>query len=181
MNNNINLNKIKEKSLKKGFSKSGGRNNKGRITHFHRGNGHKRLYRIIDFKNNIEEGIIQAISYDPNRTAFIALVKSQDENKYYYMIAPEDLKEGDLINIKDKVSIGSTIKLKDLAIGTYIHNVELKPEQGGKLIKAAGAYGQIIQKQQKYVKIRLPSNEQRLIFNECYATIGKVSNALKKK
>ena len=172
----MNLQSIKKKLIK-GFSKTGGRNNTGRITHFNQSKGHKKLYRKIQFKSINQKGIIQSIEYDPNRTAFISLVKLET-NKIIYILTPENIKIGDFINLnKSNKQIGNTLILKDINVGTYIHNIELKPNQGGKLIRSAGSYGQLIQHQSKYVKIRLPSNEQRLILNTCYATIGKVSNS----
>ena len=168
--------KTQQKKLKKGFSQTGGRNNTGQITHFKHGNGHKQLYRNISFKKNNEKGIIESIEYDPNRTAFIALVKLEN-NDYKYILAPHGLQIGSIINenINSK-QIGNTLQLKNIPIGTQIHNIELKPNQGGKLLRAAGTYGQVIQLQNKYMKIRLASNEERLILNTCFATIGKVSN-----
>lgn len=166
-----------KKKLIKGFSNTGGRNNQGKITSFHKGKGHKQLYRKISFKKNNEKGIVQSIEYDPNRTAYIALIKLED-NKYKYILASENLKAGDKLNYKFNLKqTGNTLKLKKMLIGTQIHNLELQPNQGSKLLRSAGTYGQIIQIQKKYVKVRLASNEQRLILKNCLATIGKVSNS----
>jgi len=167
--------KTNEKKIKKGFSKTGGRNNQGKITHHHHGGGHKKKYIKVYCKNNIEGGIVKAIKYDPNRTAPIALIQ-QKNHQYYYVLAPSNLKIGDTINPLNIKQTGTSHKLQNLNIGTYIYNIELKPNQGGKLIKSAGTYGQIIQKQKKYSKIKLPSGEQRLILNTCFANIGKVAN-----
>ena len=169
------------KKLKKGISNTGGRNNSGKITHFHHGKKHKQKYRQIDFKNN-KEGIIRTIEYDPNRTALIASIQLKN-NEIKYILLTESITIGSNINttiIPTKKS-GNTFLLKDIPIGTFIHNIELNSQQGGKFIRAAGTYGQIIKIQNNYVKIRLPSNEERLFLNTCSATIGKVSNVLHNK
>lgn len=162
------------KKLKKGFSNTGGRNNQGKITHYQHGARHKQLYRLLDFKNTTE-GIIRTIEYDPNRSSLISLVELIDRN-FIYILTPQDIKVGDKINttnlLKQK---GTRLPIKELPIGTFIHNVELKPKQGGKLIKASGTFGQILQIQKDYVKIRLASNEERLIYKECFVTIGKIA------
>jgi large subunit ribosomal protein L2 len=175
----MNLKTIKKK-LKVGFSNTGGRNHKGRITHFHHGKKHKQIYRKINFKINNEEGVIKTIEYDPNRTSFISLVQLINGN-YKYILTPQGVKIGDFINTdKNYKTAGNSFLLKSLPIGTFVHNIELRPNEGSKLIRAAGSYAQVIQQQKKYVKVRLASQEQRLILNTCMATIGKVSNVEKK-
>jgi large subunit ribosomal protein L2 len=175
------ISKLKLKKLKKGFSNTGGRNNQGKITHYQHGSRHKQLYRLIDFKNK-KEGIIRSIEYDPNRSSLISLLELKNK-EYIYTLTPQNIKIGDKININNasmSKNIGSTLLLKNIPIGTFVHNIELKPNQGGKFIRSAGTFGQIIQIQKNYVKIRLSSNEERLFFKECYATIGKVSINLDK-
>jgi len=159
------ISKLKLKKLKKGFSNTGGRNNQGKITHYQHGSRHKQLYRLIDFKNK-KEGIIRSIEYDPNRSSLISLLELKNK-EYIYTLTPQNIKIGDKININNasmSKNIGSTLLLKNIPIGTFVHNIELKPNQGGKFIRSAGTFGQIIQIQKNYVKIRLSSNEERLFF-----------------
>ncbi len=168
-----------ERSLLAPLTKTGGRNNKGRITSRHIGGGAKRQYRIIDFKRNklSVPGKIAAIEYDPNRNAFIALVHYVDGEKRY-ILAPKDLKVGDTITAGPDSDIqpGNALKLKDIPIGTVIHNLELEPGRGGKMVRAAGTSAQLMAKEGKHAFIRMPSGELRLILLECMATIGQVGN-----
>ena len=169
------------KPLLRPLKKTGGRNNLGRITAYHRGGGHKRLYRIIDFKRDKRNipGVIVSIEYDPNRSAFISLVKYKD-GEYRYIIAPKGIKVGDEIIAGEKVDIkiGNALPLKDIPDGTIIHNVELKVGKGGQLARSAGSYAQILGKEGKYAILKLPSGEMRKVLLECYATIGQVSNEI---
>ena len=169
-----------EKSLTKGKSKSGGRNNQGRMTMRYIGGGHKKTYRIIDFKRD-KDGIpatVKTVEYDPNRTAFIALLFYADGAKKY-IIAPNGLKVGDSIVSGKGVApeIGNTLYLSDIPLGTVVHNVELQPNKGAELARSAGAYAQIVSKEGKFVLIKLPSGEIRKILATCKATIGTVSNS----
>ena len=167
------------KALSHGQSKSGGRNNSGRITAWQRGGGHKRKYRIIDFKRIHDdiEGTVERLEYDPNRTSFIALIKYSDE-KLTYIIAPQKLNVGDKIISGDKVDIkpGNTMPIKNMPMGTIIHNIELKIGKGGQMARSAGAYAQLVGKDSGYAIIKLQSGEQRLVRGECRATVGSVSN-----
>ena len=168
-----------EKSLTVGLSKSGGRNHHGRITTRHVGGGHKRSYRIIDFKRtkfNVPAEVLR-LEYDPNRTSFIALLQYEDGEKAY-IIAPQRLKAGDKVIASDKADIkpGNAMPLKNIPIGTIVHNVELKQGKGGQLARAAGAYVQLVGKDSGYAQIKLRSGELRLVRAECMATIGAVSN-----
>lgn len=168
-----------EKALLRPLPKSGGRNCYGRITSRHIGGGHKRKYRVIDFKRDKVDipGKIATIEYDPNRSANISLVNYADGEKRY-IIAPLGIRVGDTVISSENADIkpGNTLPLKKIPTGTFIHNVELKPKKGAQIIRGAGAYGQLMAKEGKYVHIKLPSNEVRLIFNECFATIGQVGN-----
>jgi large subunit ribosomal protein L2 len=167
------------KALSHGQSKSGGRNNTGRITAWQRGGGHKQKYRIIDFKriHDDVEGTVERLEYDPNRTSFIALIKYSDE-KLSYIIAPQKLNVGDKIISGDKVDIkpGNTMPIKNMPMGTIIHNIELKIGKGGQIARSAGAYAQLVGKDNGYAIIKLQSGEQRLVRGECRATVGSVSN-----
>jgi large subunit ribosomal protein L2 len=169
-----------EKSLVKGKTKSGGRNNQGRMTMRYIGGGHKKLYRVIDFKRN-KDGIpatVKSVEYDPNRSAFIALVFYADGEKRY-IIAPNGLKVGDVISSGKGVApeIGNTLLLSDIPLGTVVHNVELQPGKGAEMARSAGAYAQLISREGKYAIIKLPSGEIRKILSVCRATIGTVSNS----
>lgn len=175
-----NLSKEKpEKSLLAPLSKSGGRNNTGRITMRHIGGGHRRRYRIIDFKrdNLGVPGKVVRLEYDPNRNARIALVHYLDGDKRY-ILAPKDLKVGSTVLAGPNADItpGNALKMKDIPTGTVIHNLELEPGRGAKLVRAAGTSAQLMAKEGKYVYIRMPSGELRLILGECMATIGQVGN-----
>lgn len=168
-----------EKSLIAKLHKSGGRNVNGRITSRRRGGGHKRRYRIIDFKRD-KDGIpakVTAIEYDPNRTARIALLTYADGEKRY-IIAPDKLSVGDQIVSGEKADIipGNSLKLKDIPVGTIVHNVELQPGKGGQLARSAGVNAQILAKEGKFAHVKMPSSEVRLIRQECKATIGQVGN-----
>jgi large subunit ribosomal protein L2 len=169
-----------EKSLLAPLNKTGGRNSNGRITARHIGGGHKRRYRIIDFKRDKRDipARVASIEYDPNRSSRIALLNYMDGEKRY-IIAPFDLKVGAEIQSGEKaeISIGNALPIKNIPVGTLVHNVELKIGKGGQLIRTAGASGQIAAKENKYAHIKMPSGELRLIHIECYATIGQVGNA----
>ena len=169
------------KSLTVGLKNKGGRNNYGRITVAHQGGGHKRLYRLIDFKRSIKdvEGTVQRIEYDPNRTAFIALIKYNNTGDICYIIAPNNLNVGDTVISGENVDIkvGNSLPLKNIPVGTIVHNVEMKPGKGGQLARSAGSALEVVGKDSGYVQIKLVSGELRLILAECYATIGSVSNS----
>ena len=169
-----------EKTLTEGLNKTGGRNNTGRVTSWHRGGGHKRKYRIIDFKR-VKHDVpanVERIEYDPNRSSFIALIKYQDGIKSY-IIAPQKIKEGDSIISGNKVDIkpGNAMPISSIPLGTLIHNVELKPGKGGQIARAAGTYVQLIGRDQNHSILRLASGEVRLVLSSCMATIGSVSNS----
>ena len=168
-----------EKSLLAPIKRTGGRNNTGKMTMRHIGGGHKRRYRIIDFKRNNSnvEGEVKTIEYDPNRTAFIALIKYED-GELAYIIAPQRLGVGDKVIAGEKVDVkpGCAMPLRSVPIGSIIHNIEMKPGKGGQIARSAGAFAQIVGRDQTYAIIRLGSGEQRLIHGDCMATIGAVSN-----
>jgi large subunit ribosomal protein L2 len=168
-----------EKSLIRKNHRTKGRNNRGVITIRHRGGGHKKLYRIIDFKRNKYgiEGIVESIEYDPNRNARIALVNYIDGEKRY-ILHPKNLSVGDTIlsGSGSPLTIGNSLPLEDIPLGTSIHNIELIPTRGGQIVRAAGTSAKILAKEGDYVTLRLPSKEIRLIRKECLATIGEVSN-----
>ena len=169
-----------EKSLLRFLKKTGGRNNSGKMTVPHRGGGHKRRYREIDFKRNKFEieGQIVSIQYDPNRTAFIALVKYTDGEKRY-IIAQSGLKVGQKIISGQNVSpdIGNAMPLSSIPLGTIISCIELKPKKGASIARSAGTFAQLMARDGKYATIKLPSGETRLILKTCFATIGTVSNS----
>lgn len=175
------LSKIKpEKSLTSWIHQSKGRNNRGIITSRHRGGGHKKLYRVIDFSRN-KIGIsakVTSIEYDPNRNARIALLNYQDGEKRY-ILHPLGLKVGEIIisSPDATISIGNALPLAKIPLGTEVHNVELHPGAGGQLVRAAGSVAQIVAKEGKWVTLRLPSGEVRLVSQNCWATIGRVGNA----
>lgn len=168
-----------EKSLVEGLTKSGGRGAGGRIAVRFRGGGAKKLYRIIDFKRRKFDvpGTVERLEYDPNRSAFIALIVYEDGEKAY-ILAPQRLKAGDTIIASDKVDVkpGNAAPLRALPIGTIIHNVELKPLKGGQLARSAGAYAQLVGRDAGYAQIRLGSGELRMVLDTCMATVGAVSN-----
>ena len=168
-----------EKTLTVSLNKSGGRNSYGRITTRHRGGGAKRRYRIIDFKRD-KDGIpatVASIEYDPNRTANIALLNYADGEKRY-ILAPHGLKVGYKIESGENadIMIGNALKLKDIPVGTTVHNIELKPGKGGQFARTAGAEAQLMAKEGRYAQLRLPSGEYRLVLQECRATVGQVGN-----
>ena len=168
-----------EKSLTEGLRNKGGRNNNGRITARRRGGGHNRRYRIIDFKrlkHDVEATVLR-LEYDPNRTAFIALIKYAD-GELSYILAPQRLREGDKIISGDTVDIkpGNAMPMQNIPVGTIIHNVEMKVGKGGQIARSAGTYAQIIGKDQGYAQLRLNSGELRMVRAECMATVGAVSN-----
>lgn len=168
-----------EKSLTEGLTKSGGRNNLGRVTSRHIGGGHKRRYRMIDWKRDKFDivGTVERLEYDPNRTAFIALVQYEDGEKRY-ILAPQRLDVGTKIVSGEKTDVkpGNAMMLKNMPVGTIIHNIEMKPGKGGQMCRAAGAYGQLVGRDQGYAQIKLTSGELRLVRQECMATVGAVSN-----
>jgi len=168
-----------EKKLTAKLTKKGGRNNNGRITVRHHGGGHKRRYRIIDFKRN-KTGVpakVAAIEYDPNRSAYIALLHYTDGEKSY-IIAPQKLSVGDQVVSSAHADIkpGNALKMKYIPVGTIIHNIGIKPGKGAQMIRSAGGWGQLVAKEGKYASIKLPSGEVRKVLQECRATIGAVSN-----
>ena len=172
------------KNLVKGFKRANGRNNQGKITVRHRGGGHKRLYRKIEFNRTNINGRVLAISYDPNRSSNIAKIFDIKKCEYLYILAPEGLKEKDFIESgsKAELKVGNALPLTNLPIGSIIHNISLKPNSKGKLIRSAGTSAQLLQKiENNYAKIRLNSGELRLILLNCYATLGLVSNINHKK
>jgi large subunit ribosomal protein L2 len=168
-----------EKSLLAPLKKSGGRNSDGKMTASHRGGGHKRRYRIIDFKRT-KEGAAEVLSieYDPNRTAFIALVQYADGEKRY-VIAQNGLEVGSSIQAGEGATpdVGNALRLKDIPLGTIISCIELRPGQGAVMARSAGSFAQLMAKDGKFVTIKLPSGETRLILGECMATIGAISNS----
>jgi large subunit ribosomal protein L2 len=168
-----------EKSLTKSLKSSGGRNNTGKMTARHRGGGNKRLYREIDFKRNKFEvpGKVAAIEYDPNRSARIALIVYKDGEKRY-ILAPQGLTVGTEIVSSDSadIKVGNSLKLRNIPVGTQIHNIELQPGRGAQIVRSAGTGAQLMAKEGKYALVRLPSSETRMVLLECRATIGVVGN-----
>ena len=169
-----------EKGLVVPLKKKSGRGNKGRITVRHKGGGAKRLYRLVDFsrkKLDLPAKVI-ALEYDPNRTAFIALVEYQDGTKAYYL-APQGLKKGDEIVVSEKAALnpGNRMKLKNISIGTEVYNLELVPGGGGKIVRSAGSSAKVMGLEGKYAHIKMPSGELRKIHQECFASIGMLSRA----
>lgn len=171
---------VPEKSLLTSIKKSGGRNNQGRMTMRYIGGGHKKQYRIIDFKRDKHNipATVKTIEYDPNRTARIALLAYADGEKRY-IIAPEGLKVGTILLAGSKIApeIGNALPLSEIPLGTVIHNIELKPGKGAAICRSAGTYAQLVAREGKYATIKLPSGEMRLTLNAGYATIGAVSNS----
>lgn len=167
------------KTLTEGLNKSGGRNNHGRVTAFNRGGGHKRSYRMVDFKRTRFDvpATVERLEYDPNRTSFIALIKYAD-GELSYILAPQRLAVGDTVISGKKVDVkpGNAMPLASIPVGTIIHNVELKPGKGGQIARSAGTYVQLVGRDQGYALIRLSSGEQRMVRGECMASIGAVSN-----
>ena len=167
------------KGLTEGLTKSGGRNNYGRITARFIGGGHKRSYRIIDFKRRKLDvvGTVERLEYDPNRTAFIALIKYED-GELNYIIAPQRLAAGDKVVAGEAVDVkpGNAMPLSAMPVGTIVHNIELKPGKGGQVARSAGAYAQLVGRDQGMAILRLNSGEQRIVHGSCFATVGAVSN-----
>jgi len=160
--------------------KSGGRNNKGRLASRHRGGGHKKMYRIVDFRRDKLEipGVVETLEYDPNRSSFISLIKYRDGERRY-ILAPSDLKVGQTIVSSDKVVDivpGNATLLRHIPLGTVIHNIELQKNKGGQIVRTAGAGAQILAKEGAFAQVRLPSSEIRKIHMDCRATIGQVGN-----
>ena len=168
-----------EKSLTEGKSSKGGRNNLGRVTVRFRGGGHKRAYRLVDFKRRKLDvpATVERIEYDPNRSAFIALIKYQD-GELSYILAPQRLAAGDTVVSGNSADVkpGNAMPLSAIPVGTIVHNIELKIGKGGQIARSAGSYAQIVGRDQGYVAIRLGSGEQRLVNGQCFATVGSVSN-----
>ncbi|MFO7784007.1 MAG: 50S ribosomal protein L2 [Thermodesulfobacteriota bacterium] len=168
-----------ERSLVESLRKSGGRNNLGRMTVRHRGGGHSRLYRVIDFKRNKDEipARVASIEYDPNRSSNIALLHYLDGEKRY-ILAPVGIQVGDEVVSGEtiEVKIGNAAPLEKIPLGTHVHNVELNPGQGGKIVRSAGGYAQLMAKEGKYAQLRLPSGEVRMVALRCRATVGQVGN-----
>ena len=168
-----------EKSLVRKLKKTGGRNNKGRITSRRRGGGHKRSYRIIDFKRNKFdiEGNVATIEYDPNRSAFIALIHYVDGEKRY-IIQPDGLKVGDKIISAEKAELktGNAMQLKNIPSGQFVHNIEMIPGKGAQMARSAGAYVQVMAHDNNYVTLKMPSGEVRMVPEKCLATVGVVGN-----
>ena len=167
------------KALTCGLNRSGGRNNYGRMTAPHRGGGHKRRYRLVDFKRrkvDMEARVVR-LEYDPNRTAFIALLHYED-GVYSYILAPHRLVPGDTVIAGERVDIkpGNAMPLSSIPVGTFVHNVEMKPGKGGQIARSAGTYAQIVGRGQGYAALRLMSGEQRRVLASCMATVGAVSN-----
>lgn len=167
------------KQLTVGITEKSGHNNLGRITSWNRGGGHKRRYRIVDFRRDKQDvaATVERIEYDPNRTSFIALIKYND-GEHSYIIAPQRLQVGDTVVSAERADVkpGNTMLLKNIPLGTVVHNVELKIGKGGQLARSAGSYVQIMGRDAGYVIVKLSSGEVRLIKGECRATVGSVSN-----
>ena len=168
------------KKLTEGLTKTGGRNNSGHVTAWQKGGGHKRKYRMVDFKRNKMDisAVVERIEYDPNRTAYIALI-TYDDGEQSYIIAPQRLGIGDKVIASAKADIkpGNALPLSAIPVGTIIHNVELKAGKGGQLSRSAGTYVQLIGRDQSYSILKLASGEVRMVRSECMATIGAVSNS----
>lgn len=168
-----------EKTLTEGLKSKGGRNNTGRVTVWQRGGGHKRRYRLIDWKRDKWDmpGTVERIEYDPNRTAYIALVSYEDGEKRY-ILAPQRLNKGDKVIAADKADVkpGNAMPMKNMPVGTIIHNIEMKRGKGAQMCRAAGTYGQLVGRDQGYAQIKLASGELRKVRQECMATVGAVSN-----
>ncbi|MES1218639.1 MAG: 50S ribosomal protein L2 [Bacteroidota bacterium] len=170
---------VPEKSLLETKGRSGGRNSSGHLTMRYRGGGHKKKYRIVDFKRNKKDitATVVSIEYDPNRTAFLALLNYSDGEKRY-ILAPQGLEVGATVISGDAVApeIGNALQLKNMPLGTNVHNIEMQPTQGGKLSRSAGSSAQLTNKEDKYAVLKMPSGELRKILINCYATVGVVSN-----
>jgi len=162
------------------MKRTGGRNNQGRTTIHYRGGGHKRRYRLIDFKRNNAgvEGVVKTVEYDPNRTSWISLVEFSDGDKRY-IIAPNGIKVGQKINQGSgaPAEVGNALPLSEIPLGSLIHNIELQPAQGAKICRSAGSYAQLLGREGNYASVKLPSGESRRVLVNCMATIGSVSNS----
>ena len=171
---------VPEQSLTEPKKRSGGRNSSGHLSMRYRGGGHKKKYRIVDFKRNKKDikATVVSIEYDPNRTAFIALLNYADGEKRY-IIAPQGLQVGATVESGDNVApeIGNALQLKNMPLGTNVHNIEMQPGQGGKLARSAGSSAQLTNKEDKYAVLKMPSGELRKILINCYATVGVASNS----
>lgn len=167
------------KKLTEGLTKKGGRNNTGRVTARRQGGGHKRLYRLVDFKRNKfgVPGVVERLEYDPNRTAFIALIRYKDD-ELAYILAPQRLKVGDTVISGEGADIlpGHALPLSKIPVGSIVHNVEMKPGKGGQIARSAGTYVQVVGGDSGYVQLKLSSGELRVVRADCMATIGAVSN-----
>ena len=167
------------KTLTEGLSGNGGRNNHGRVTARRRGGGHKRTYRVVDFKRRKFDipATVERLEYDPNRTAFIALIKYED-GEQAYILAPQRVAPGDQVISGEQVDVkpGNAMPLQSVPIGTIVHNVEMKAGKGGQIARAAGGYVQLVGRDHGYAMLRLKSGEQRMVRGECMATVGAVSN-----
>jgi large subunit ribosomal protein L2 len=167
------------KALTEGLRQKGGRNNSGRITMRYRGGGHKRRYRIVDFKRQKDDApaVVERLEYDPNRTAFIALIRYPD-GEQSYILAPQRLRAGDTVVSGERVDVkpGNSMPLRNMPLGTIVHNVEMKPGKGGQIARSAGTYVQLVGREQGYALLRMVSGEMRMVRAECRATIGAVSN-----
>lgn len=169
-----------EKSLLKPLKKSGGRNNQGRMTMRYRGGGHKRKYRIIDFKRDkVGKAVVESIQYDPNRTAFIALLKYNKDSEKRYIIAQNGLQVGQTVQSGKKATpdVGNTLPLSNIPLGSVISCIELQPGRGAVMARSAGTFAQLMARDGKYATVKLPSGETRMILVRCTATIGAVSNS----
>jgi len=168
------------KTLTEGLKKTGGRNNKGRITTRHIGGGHARRYRLVDFKRSKMDmpALVERMEYDPNRTAFVALIKYQD-GTLAYILAPQRLSAGDTVISGEKVDVkpGNAMRIKNIPVGTIVHNVEMRPGKGGQMARSAGTYVQIVGRDAGHALIKLSSGELRMVPQDCMATVGAVSNA----
>lgn len=171
---------VPEKSLVETKGRTGGRNSSGHLTMRYRGGGHKKKYRVVDFRRNKKDvtAKVMSIEYDPNRTAFIALLEYSDGEKRY-IIAPQGLLVGATVESGDNVApeIGNALQLKNMPLGTNVHNIEMQPGQGGKLARSAGSSAQLTNKEDKYAVLKMPSGELRKVLVNCYATVGVVSNS----
>ena len=171
---------VPEKSLVEPKSKTGGRNAQGRRSMRCIGGGHKQKYRLVDFKRNKYDvaATVKTIEYDPNRTAFIALIEYTDGEKRY-IIAPQGIQVGATVLSGDAVApeVGNALQMRNMPLGTNVHNIEMQPGQGGKLVRSAGSSAQLTNKEEKFVVLKMPSGELRKILSKCYATVGVVSNS----
>ncbi len=170
---------VPEKSLVRPLKRTGGRNNYGRVTCWHMGGGHKRMYRLVDFRRDKKdvEAVVKSIEYDPNRSSRIALLSYRDGEKRY-ILAPMNMAVGDVIISSDYADIkpGNTMPLRNMPMGSLIHNLELKVGKGAQMIRSAGTYGQVMAKEGAYAQVRLPSGEVRKVHLDCKATVGQVGN-----